>query len=278
MPDRVIFPSLDGFEPTRQTLQLYSRAVGVIPRAHGDFHPKWWHISLKVEPNGLITDEMIGADGGVLRLMMDLTEHKVVFLLNGKPVQEISMLEGKSATAFGETLLAIAAELLGLSGDYAREKFRNDEPRQYDPDMAETYLIALVNAERLFQAHRATLSGEVSPIQLWPHGFDLAFEWYGTRIQMYEEEGEMGEHPSQLNLGFYPGNTDDAYFYSNPWPFDAEALLSQELPDGAKWYNESWKGSVFPYAELVGDARAEERLRGYARAVYDIASPTLMAE
>ena len=47
-----IFPALTNWEPTRQSLHWYSRAVGVVPRAHGKFHEKWWHISLKVLPDG----------------------------------------------------------------------------------------------------------------------------------------------------------------------------------------------------------------------------------
>ena len=50
-----LFPSLDGFEPTRKTLHLYAQAVGVVPRVHAAAHDKWWHISLRVTPTGLKT-------------------------------------------------------------------------------------------------------------------------------------------------------------------------------------------------------------------------------
>ena len=39
------FPTLDGFGPTRRTLQLYSRALSGLARVHGVAHPNWWHIS-----------------------------------------------------------------------------------------------------------------------------------------------------------------------------------------------------------------------------------------
>ena len=65
------FPSLEGFEPTRQTLHRYSNILGVVPRAHGEFHPKWWHISLKAEPDGLTTDEIALPTGGTLVLKND---------------------------------------------------------------------------------------------------------------------------------------------------------------------------------------------------------------
>ena len=52
-----VFPALPAeYEPTRETLHAYARAVGSVPRAHGIAHPLWWHISLKVRPEGLVTD------------------------------------------------------------------------------------------------------------------------------------------------------------------------------------------------------------------------------
>jgi hypothetical protein len=276
MTDKPIFPALTDFEPTRQTLQLYSRVVGVVPRAHCDFHPKWWHISLKVEPGGLITNPAALPQGGEFRVKMDLHQHKILLLVDGGLHNEISMTAGLTANQMADEILRDVADL-GLIADYATEKYDNDNPREYNPAAAENYLTALVNADRIFKAHRAALSGEVGPVQVWPHGFDLAFEYFGTRVETYEENGEVQEHPSQLNLGFYPGNTEDAYFYSNPWPFESEILLSQSLPAGARWHTEGWQGSILPYGELVGDGNAEQRLRDYAKTVYELSAPTLTA-
>jgi hypothetical protein len=278
MTSGTIFPSLEGFEPTRQTLQLYGRVISAVPRAHGQFHPKWWHVSLKVQPDGLITDEVTLPDGRALRLKMDLLNHEIVLTVDGTPVRTFSMTEGRSSTALAEDLLGAVAEL-GLMGEYDREKFENDEPREYDPAQVGNFLSALVNADRIFRQHRATLSGETGPVQLWPHGFDLAFEWFGTRVQVFEEHGQRQASPSQLNLGFFPGSPDIApYFYSNPWPFEADALLGQPLPQGARWHTEGWQGTLLPYEALAGDPDAEERLLTYARRVFEFSAPTLTAE
>jgi hypothetical protein len=168
---------------------------------------------------------------------------------------------------------------LGLKGDYARQKFENDDPRQYDPDHAKAYFSALVNVEQVFRRHRANLSGDVGPIQLWPHGFDLSFEWFGTRMIESEEHGQKSSFPSQINLGFSPGEPSHPkpYFYSNPFPFEEEKLLDKPLPHGARWFTESWKGSLLEYASLVGHPNSDQKLIDYAKAVYDIASPGLMA-
>ncbi len=78
--------------------------------------------------------------------------------------------------------------------------------------------------------------------------------------------------PAQLNLGFYPGEDDDtSYFYSNPWPFEADKLLGRALPDGAVWHTEGWQGAMLPYTAT----KDEEQLLAFAAAVFDIASPLL---
>jgi len=224
----------------------------------------------------LRTDRMNLPEGGEFWLKMDLRQHQILLLTDKGLFRAFSMTGSLTATELGNQVLA-ALDDLGLSGEYAREKFENDEPREYNPEAAGRYLTALVNADRIFKEHKATLGGNTGPVQLWPHGFDLAFEWYGTRVERYEHEGEVQEYPSQINLGFFPGDPDTApYFYSNPWPFEADALTNQPLPAGASWHTEGWQGTILPYDELVDDDDADARLSEYARAVFQIGSPSLL--
>jgi len=274
LPDKILFPPLENFEPTRRTLHLYSQAISVVPRAHADFHPKWWHVSLKVRPDGLVTEKVRLPGGGALQIKMDLRRHRAILFKDGELYWELGLAEGLASTEFGDQIIDTVAGL-GLTGEYERDRFEDDGPREYDPDAAGRFLTALVKTDRIFKEHRATLDGEVSPVQLWPHGFDLAFEWYGTRVERYEEDGQVREFPAQLNLGFYPGGKP--YFYSNPWPFEADQLLDKPLPEGAGWHTEGWSGTILPYEMLVNDGKAEERLKRYARAVYEICRPTLIA-
>jgi hypothetical protein len=215
-------------------------------------------------------------DGGSLALKMDLRQHEILLLAHGNEVAQFTMTGGLSATALaGQVLAAVAG--LGLTADYAREKFENDEPREYDPAVAEKYLGVIVNINRIFKKHRATLSGAAGPVQVWPHGFDLSFEWFGTRMIEYEEHGQTQRAQAQLSLGFSPGepNHPEPYFYSNPWPFAKEVFINKPLPPGARWFTNGWQGTILPYAELVGDPNAEERLLNYARTVYEICAPAL---
>jgi len=133
------------------------------------------------------------------------------------------------------------------------EKYENDEPRVYDPEAASSFRDVLIRTSRVLGLHKSGLTGETGPIQLWPHNFDLAFEWFGTRLVPHGEDGEL---PSQINFGLAPGDSShaEAYYYSNPWPFE-DSLTERELPQGARWFTESWKGSLLPYAEIAGDPR-----------------------
>lgn len=265
-------------------MHWYARAVGVIPRAHALPHPKWWHISLQVRPDGLVTHTMPLAGGGIFYLKMDLLEHAVHLVTSQGTVRSLSMRAGLSASVFGEQLIRMVADL-GLEGDYLRQKFADHEERPYDAQQAVDFFRVLIFVSQVFERQRAWLLRETDgyepgPVQLWPHGFDLAFEWFGTRQVEHAQGDSLTRLPAQINLGFSPGDSSfaDPYFYSNPWPFETEHLLDKPLPAGARWFTDGWQGSLLPYTELAGDPDAEGRLLDYARAVFKICAPTLAKE
>lgn len=261
------------WEATRATLHSYAHGVSALARTHATAHPQWWHASLKADASGLATEAIPTPDGGTLIARIDLNRHAAILEPSTGAAIEFDMSAGATGSEFADQLIK-AAEGFGLVGEYDREKFESDEPRVYDRAHAAIFWQALSNIHSVFDAHRLSLEGSVSPLQLWPHGFDLSFEWFGTRVETHEENGEIQEYPSQLNLGFYPAG--EAYFYSNPWPFD-EGLTANELPHGAEWNTEGWQGSKLLYADLVGDPDAAAKLSEYAAAVFKVASPTLTA-
>ncbi len=265
-------PIPENVEATRATLHAYALAIGAIARVHAIPHPRWWHVSLNLTASGFVTDTMSLPGGGVFQVRMDLRSHDIVVETNRGEVARFAMTDGTSARQMGSQLIATVTAL-GLSGDYDTSKFEDDSARPYDSDTAARFLAVLVDVHQVMQTHRAGLTGEVGPIQLWPHGFDLAFEWFGTRTIDHEEAGETTSLPSQLNFGFYPAGR--AYFYSNAWPFDAAGLLDVDLPHGAEWHTEGWEGSILNYDQVAGTPDGPARVAEYAAAVYAAAAPTL---
>jgi hypothetical protein len=257
----------DGHEPTRATLHAYARAVEAVPRAHGIAHPKWWHVSLKVRPEGLVTDPVPLPGGGSLGIRMDLRRHEVVVDTSTGDRHAVDMQSATTATEVADRLIAVSADH-GLVGGYDRSRFENEDARAYDPGAAAAYGDAFTAVHAVLERHRAGLGERVSPIQVWPHGFDLSFEWFGTMT--VEHDG--GEAPAQLNLGFYPAG--EPYFYSSPWPFD-EALTRVALPHRAVWNTEGWQGALLPYDAVRVSDDPGRALSEFAAAVYEAAAPTL---
>jgi hypothetical protein len=263
MSEPPFLPQLpDDFAATRATLHAYAQGVGAIARAYAEAH------------QGLATDPVPLPNGETLKLRMDLSSHDVVVTTSSGDLHTVSMTAGLTGTEFAERLIVIAGRY-GLEGEYHRERFESDEDRLYDPEAAALFFTVLYDVAGAFESRRATLTGEVSPVQLWPHGFDLAFEWFGTRVETLEEDGKIAAYPSQLNLGFYPAGR--AYFYSNPWPFEADRLLDKPLPHGGEWHTEGWQGSILYYDQLQGDHDAKKKLLEYAAAVFEAVAPTLTA-
>lgn len=271
------FPTLDGFGPTRQTLHRYTQAVGAILREHAIPHDEWWHVALRVTPEGLVSDNVPLPDGGVMALRIDLHEHIVQLLASDGGVTTFNMTAGRTATEMGEDLIDAVARL-GLHAEYQRDRFLSDDDAVYEPEAAARFFRALVNADRAFKNHRAGLAGDVSPVNFWPHGFDLSMEWFGSRQVEQDENGETSVLPAQLNLGFYPAGSDkDTYFYSNPWPFEEARLTGRPLPGTASWHTSGWQGAYLPYTAVSANDNPDGILLEFARAVYEIASPTLLA-
>lgn len=270
-----MFPDLTGWEPTRDSLSLYAKIVGAIPRALAEPHPKWWHISLKLGADGPATDDIPYSEG-TFAVRMDLRQHDIAIETEAGSSRRISMSNGASADEVtDEVIEALAA--LSITADLDRSKFEDRSPREYNQESAKRYLEALVSIDKVLEQQKSRIPGETGPVQLWPHHFDIVFEWFGTKIVAYEVEGGKKENPSQINFGFSPGDDShpDPYFYSNPWPFD-QAFVKAPLPSGARWHTESWNGSLLPYAEVVGQEDGDHILLNYFQTIYEIASPSLI--
>jgi hypothetical protein len=99
---------------------------------------------------------------------------------------------------------------------------------------------------------RAGIREETSPIQLWPHHFDLSMLWLpGEKIAGQDPENEEYSD-KQMNFGFTFGDEGipEAYFYVTAYPFP-DGFPSVPLPAGTSWQTEGFSGAVLPYRLLV---------------------------
>lgn len=271
-----MFEDLGAWEPTRATLHAILQVLAAVPRRFSPHHERWWHIGFQVQAGDLRLQPVALPDGSALDLGLRLREPAAFAETDSGLRWSWPLGAGTGPEALADELFSAAARL-GLAGlDPA--KFSDLGSLGYDPAHARRFFDLVLLNDRIFNAHREHLAGETGGVHLWPHGFDMSVEWFGTRRIEQASDGKVKTAPAQLNLGWSPGEESHPapYYYSNPWPFDP-ALTRHPLPSGASWMDGAWKGSILPYRELVGDPHGEARLREYARAVFELASPSLMA-
>ena len=166
MPSEMIFPPLAEGDPTIETLHWYARAAGVVARAHLQNHPKWWHLTLKIDGEVFAFDNIPFAEmDDNLQIKLDMQEHIVSLTTQNGKASHISMRDGKTSTEMGDEILS-AVNALGFKSEYERSKFEDAGQRTYDPASAQRYWQMLQNTDRIFNIHRMTLSGERSPVQV----------------------------------------------------------------------------------------------------------------
>ena len=263
-------PSLSDWKPTREALHTYSRILGEIRRLLSKPHPLWWHVSLQVVSEGLSTGPLALGSGSA-EISLNLESHEAVIHAANSQEERIPLgadLSGAELAEYCIAALKPGGEIEGLAG----ADFDDPSPRQSDPEAARRFHTALRGVQTAFVEAQARICGDCSPIQIWPHHFDLSFEWLATHAPTSDTDASSEEGRCQIGFGFSPGDNghEEPYFYANPWPFDL-TLTELPLPGSARWHVEGWKGSLLTYAEV--QSAGENLLLDYLTAVYSAAAP-----
>lgn len=254
---QTLFPPLPLAEwrPTRDTLHAYTRLVGKVRQALMPPQKHWWHISLRTSACGLTTTPM-PAGNRTCDLTLDLTSHDLTVTTSRGDWWDVP-LEGQSSRELQEAALA-NLETIGVKPALDRKAFASEETNPYDVDAVEAYWQALSQIDLLLKQFRGELREETSPVQLWPHHFDLSLVWFSGRRVPGVDSSNAVEADEQMAFGFSTGDegTAEPYFYitAYPWPAGLEETI---LPDGACWHHEGWRGALLPYHHLPAtDPRA----------------------
>lgn len=229
------------WEDTRTTLQAYAHALTAIPRAAGTPDDRWNYVAMSIDLVGLLSAPTPLADGSELISTIDLKSHEIV-IIAGDEAETIDISNGPSSLSVGQAAVSLAARH-GSVIDADEDRFGGPDALVYNKDHAGAFYAAAAFAAEAFTHMNGSLAGEIAGPHLWPHGFDIATEWYSSKMATYGDT----EASAQIAVGFYPSN--QSYFYANPWPFD-EDWASHPLPSGAGWHLEGWQGGELPPAGL----------------------------
>ncbi len=263
-----MFPDLPlaAWRDTRDTLQSYCNILGAIRCQQMPRLRHYAHCSLHVTGRGLTTTPFpLGS--AIVELRIDLVSHELELLTTAGATAR-RPLEGQSAAAlYGQ----IVAMVEGLGHRLEMEELETAVSEgSWDTAAVHRYWAALSRLHLVFQRFKGEQRKESSPVQLWPHHFDLAMLLFSGRRVEGEDPNDEDSADERMNFGFSTGDggLSEPYFYITAWK-SPDGLTKLPLPDSAHWHTEGWTGAILPYDTLRRHRSGENILLHFFRETRD---------
>lgn len=262
------FPELnpDVFATTRDALHAYAKVLGAWASKCRTKRKHWWHASLRPSLDGLSTGVIYAGIDFQIDLNLADSELRLT-TAGGKQLTE--RLRGQPAA---ELALAIEAFLLAAGIDTHDVPERVSEAagpfNAYSPEQASLLGLVLNTVAANMQLFRAGIREETSPVQIWPHHFDLSMLWLpGDKIPDQDPADEENAD-KQMNFGFTFGDDGipEPYFYGTAYPLP-DALSAMDLPAGSEWRTDGFSGAVLLYRQLLSESDPAAYLQGLWKAL-----------
>ena len=271
------FPELlpERVAPTRDALHAYAKLIGQWAESNRRRRKHWWHLSLRPSLCGLTTGVIrsninfeleLDFRGSALRVAHDNGMASVN--LCGQSQRELAEFVHRQLELAGIEVCAVP------TFDELDETPHPACSAQVARDMH----VALASITATLEEFRATIREETSPIQVWPHHFDLSMVWLpGARIAGTDPADEEAAD-KQMNFGFLfgDGSIGEPYLYVTAYP-QLEALQATPLPAGAEWHSDGFQGAVLRYNELTRSENPAAHLRALWQPLLETARVHLSA-
>ncbi len=250
MPDEK-FPALDPakLDATRRAIHAYSRVAGSWGKAVRKKRKHWWHASLRPSLYGLTSGVIYGATD--FEIELDLAASRICVRTCTSTFAE--RLTGQSsarvAGAIRNALLAAGLDQKLIPHDDLAD---DNEYAGYSADQANLMHRAIGSVAAELEHFRAGIREEKSPIQVWPHHFDLSMIWLPGHKVPDQDPADEEYADKQMNFGFAFGDESipEPYFYITAYPLP-DALPEIGLPEGSTWKSDGFSGAVLLYRDLV---------------------------
>ena len=180
--------ALEPWEPTKDTLHLWTQIVGKVRLAATPPQNHWWNVTLYVDTRGLTT-RRLRSDDCDFDLSFDFVAHELVVRTSRGEVNSFPLADGLSVAAFHERFFALLAGL-GIEVETKAEPFgipvttpfaEDAEHASYDRDAVERFWQALRWIDWTLQEFAGWFCGKTSPVHLFWHGLDLAVTRFSGR-------------------------------------------------------------------------------------------------
>ncbi len=255
-------PALSNWDSTKTALHQAAQVIGGVRKVVVQPQPNYAHLGLFVDRKGVTTGKL--PDGS--ELVLDFTQQAILYNRPGANSLSIA-LNGQTQVELVDTLIK-ALKDAGSRAELDRSKLAATDKLDPNPAVASEYTAALNSIYTAIARFRGRLFGSLSPIIIFPHGFDLSFLWFSHGFN-------EGQDP-HLNIGFSPGSAGfpRPYVYAYAYPVP-DGLFDVKLPEPAHWIQTPWKGLVIDYDKLAAMPDAEETLEALLTTIFASVAPLL---
>lgn len=280
---------LDDWEPTRDTLHMWTQIVGKVRMALSPPANHWWHVPLYVSARGLTTSA-VPYGRGTVQLDFDFIDHQLCIVCSDGGRREVKLEPRTTADFYRETMARLREMGVDVRIWPVPVEVENPIPfaddivhASYDPDAAQRFWTVLSHGTRVMTEFRGCFVGKCSPVHFFWGSFDLAVTRFSGRT--------APPHPGAPNVadsvtreayshevssaGFWPGGGPmrQAIFYSYAYPEPAGYKEWAPRPDGAL-YSKDWGEFILPYDVVRQSPDPDAALRAFLDSTYEAAAET----
>jgi hypothetical protein len=276
----------DDWADTAATLHLWTQIVGKVRMALTPPVNHWWHVPLYVSARGLTTSPM-PAGGRNLEIVFDFLDHQLRLTCSDGQHQTVALRSVSVAQFYRDTMAALAR--LGVTPHIWTTPCEVEDPipfeadethRSYDPEAAQRFWRALVQADRVMKAFRGRYIGKASPVHFFWGSFDLAVTRFsgrrapphpGSPLAPASVSVEAYSHEVS-SCGFWPGAPGVApLFYAYAYP-EPDGFKTAAVRPAAARFDPALGEFVLPYEDVRAAQDSDAALMDFFQSTYGAAA------
>jgi hypothetical protein len=282
------------WKDTRDTLQLWTQAVGKIRLALSPWLNHSWHVALYVTVRGLTTSP-IPWHGGSFQIDFDFIDHVLwvrtaeghfrQVMLKPMSLKPMSVAEFYAALMIALRELGIDVRITTMPCEIADCIPFDQDTRHaaYDADYANRFWRVLLAASDVFARFRTGFLGKASPVHFFWGSFDLAVTRFSGRVAP-RHPGGVPHLPNSVaqeayshevsSAGFWPGGggpIDYAAFYSYAYPAPDGFAAAKVKPLQA-FFSKELGEFLLPYDAVRTARDPDVALMEFLQSTYDAAA------
>jgi hypothetical protein len=266
---------------------MWTQVVGKVRLALAPRVNHWWQVPLYLSARGLTTSPVPYGER-TFQVDFDFQAHELSIETSDGDAREMRLAPRTVADFYGEFMsslrsLGLEVKIWTTPVEVANPiPFEEDEAHaSYQPEYANRFWRALVQAERVLQKFRSRFLGKCSPVHFFWGSFDLAVTRFSGRLAP-PHPGTPGVADSITreayshevsSAGFWPGGDalPEPIFYAYAYP-EPEGFKEFAVRPAEAYYSTDFREFVLTYEAVRAAADRDGALLDFLQSTYEAAA------